>query len=92
MISSDRLRPMVESVDRDLSRLVLRQGADSPETAALLTSWAQLVEVLALGPAPELRACPHCGSIGMRAATRCGVCWNRLVPPTSSRASTDQLG
>jgi hypothetical protein len=39
------------------------------------------VDFLALGPAPELLACPHCGVVGMRAATLCGHCWKKLVPP-----------
>ncbi len=36
---------------------------------------------LALGPAPQLRECPHCGSVGMRAATQCGRWRRKLVPP-----------
>lgn len=42
---------------------------------------AELVEYLALGPPPELQACPFCASVGMRAATRCGTCWRKLDPP-----------
>lgn len=80
MISTEALRPIVENVDREMSRLVLRSGADSGDTTALLTSWATLVEFLALGPPPDLRTCPFCGGIGMRAATLCGRCWRKLVP------------
>jgi hypothetical protein len=79
MISTDGLRPIVEDLDREMSRL-LRPGADSADLTALLTSWATLVEFLALGPPPDVRACPHCGGLGRRAATRCGACWKRLVP------------
>jgi len=50
----------------------------------LRSSWSHLVDALALGPAPELRACPHCGATGMRAATRCGTCWRQLVPPAGA--------
>jgi hypothetical protein len=78
MTHTDGLRPIVESVDREMSRLLARPDSD---TSALLASWAQLIEYLKLGPAPELRACPFCGSVGMRAATRCGTCWKTLVPP-----------
>ena len=78
MTPTDGLRPIVESVDREMSRLLARPDSD---TSALVASWAELVEYLALGPAPELRACPFCGSDGVRAATRCGVCWRKLVPP-----------
>ncbi len=77
MMRSDGLRPLVENLDREMARLLARPGGD---TTALLSSWAELVEFLALGPAPELRACPFCGGIGMRAATRCGTCWRKLVP------------
>lgn len=79
MISTTGLRPIVEALDREMSRLLLRPGADA---TALLTSWAELVEFLALGPPPDVRACPHCGGLGMRAATRCGTCWKKLVPST----------
>jgi hypothetical protein len=78
MTPTDGLRPIVESVDREMSRLLARPDSD---TSALLASWAELIEYLALGPAPALRACPFCGSVGMRAATRCGRCWKKLVPP-----------
>ena len=78
MTPTDGLRPIVESVDREMSRLLARPDSD---TSALIASWAKLVEYLALGPAPELRACPFCGSDGMRAATRCGACWRKLAPP-----------
>ena len=77
---TDGLRPIVEAVEREMSRL-----AEHPETAlrarALLASWAELVEHLALGPAPDVRTCPACGATGMRLATVCGHCWGRLVPP-----------
>ncbi len=86
MISTDGLRPLVEDLDRELSRHLLRSGAESADATALLTSWAALVEFLALGPPPD-RACPHCGSLGMRAATRCGTCWKPLVPPAPSASA-----
>ena len=78
----DGLRVFVDAVGRDvaqLSRSTSPQG--SAGVAALVGSWARLVEFLALGPAPELRDCPRCGSVGMRAATLCGTCWEKLVPP-----------
>jgi hypothetical protein len=78
MTPTGGLRPIVENVDREMSRLLARPDAD---TSALLASWAQLIEYLALGSAPELRACPFCGSVGMRDAPRCGTCWRKLSPP-----------
>lgn len=84
MRPTDGLRPIVERLDREMSRFFARspEGA-SADATALLSSWAELVEFLALGPAPELRACPFCGGMGMRAATRCGTCWRKLTPPAS---------
>ena len=52
----------------------------SPATDSLRSAWAALLAILALGPPPELRACPVCGRNGMRAATRCGYCWTPLAP------------
>lgn len=77
---TDGLRPIVEALDREMTRLAARPDATG-ESKALLASWAELVEYLSLGPPPELRACPSCGAVGMRAATVCGTCWTRLVPP-----------
>lgn len=81
MTSTDGLRPIVEALDREMTRLVSRGGMDDGDTTALLAAWASVVEFLALGPAPELRTCPSCGGVGMRAATRCGTCCRRLEPP-----------
>lgn len=79
MSAQDAVRAAVEAVEREVGL--------AAESASLRSSWRRLVEVLALGPAPELRACPHCGSTGMRAATRCGTCWERLVPPEGGAAT-----
>ena len=84
MMPTDGLRPIVENLDREMSRFLARsQEGASADATALLASWAELVEFLALGPAPELRACPFCGGMGMRVATRCGTCWRKLAPPAS---------
>lgn len=84
MTSNEGLRPMVEALDREMALLRARGEVTGADTAALLSSWAKLVESLALGPPPELRACPFCGGIGMRAATRCGWCWSKLDPPPAA--------
>ena len=80
MMRSDGLRPIVEALDREMTRLHAGGDVAGTDVTALLSSWAKLVEFLALGPPPELRACPSCGGIGMRAATRCGRCWRKLEP------------
>jgi hypothetical protein len=76
------LRAAVAAVDRAVDALG-RDGTTRAEaaTAPLIGSWKVLVDILDLGSAPALRACPRCGHTGMRAATRCGFCWIALVPP-----------
>jgi hypothetical protein len=78
------LRTIVETIDREMS-CVSRQSTEKNQatTDGLLVSWAKLVKLLSLGPAPETRECPACRHIGMRAATRCGYCWITLAPPPS---------
>jgi len=44
-----------------------------------LRAWQRLVAGLDLGREPDVRTCPRCGAIGMRAAARCGHCWVALV-------------
>jgi hypothetical protein len=75
------LRPVVAAIDREMSRLTdgtLSEGRTG--FGELLESWAELVKLMALGPAPEMRECPACGHRGTRAATRCGFCWTPLTP------------
>jgi hypothetical protein len=84
MQTMDGVRAALEAMDREMASLGERSpGANAAGLTDLRASWGKLVEVLALGPAPELRDCPHCGTTGMRAATRCGKCWAKLVPPTA---------
>jgi hypothetical protein len=85
----DGLRTFVDAVEREMAQVAKWASPQQSESAARLAgSWAKLVDFLALGPAPELRDCPHCGAVGMRAATVCGTCWAKLVPPgAEARAS-----
>jgi hypothetical protein len=74
------LRIIVSDIERELSCLA-REAPPAEHRSAigdLTASWARLVQLLALGVAPELRQCPRCGTSGMRAATRCGHCWVAL--------------
>lgn len=57
------LRALVTVIDRELA------GAIAPP-ASLRIAWAQMVDVLSLGQAPERRECPICGAIGMHAHWR----------------------
>ncbi len=68
------LRVLVAAIENALSLL------PATATASLVTPWNALVGALALGPAPEVRDCPSCGRVVMRAATRCGHCWSKLAP------------
>ena len=70
--AATKLRAVVAVIDRE----IVQESA----TPALRAAWAELVDVLALGPAPQTRECPRCHRIGMRAATRCGFCWQPLAP------------
>ena len=87
MRMTDGVRKAIEAVDREVARLAAHTSTDdAPTLNQLQTSWGTLVELLALGPRPDRRACPHCGSIAMLDATRCGRCWMELVPPKGGAA------
>ena|SRR5688500_681077 len=81
----NKLREIITVIDQEL--------VQAPPTPALRAAWAALVDVLALGPAPQTRECPACHGIGMRAASRCGQCWAALEALPSEpnhSASTSQ--
>jgi hypothetical protein len=84
MMIGDGVRAAVEDVGREVSLSVA--AAASGSGRELEAAWTRLVDALDLGPAPELRACPYCGGMGMRAATRCGTCWKPLIPPPAAAA------
>ena len=70
--SVEALRALVAVMENEI--------ATTKPSAQLAAAWGDLVRVLSLGPAPELRTCPRCSGIGMRAASRCGRCWIELKP------------
>jgi hypothetical protein len=72
-----RMRAAVAAVELALGEV----SSNPPEPVR--EAWNRLVRLLALGPAPALRACPSCGRMGMREATRCGSCWVSLTPPAT---------
>ena len=65
---------------RTLVAVIQREIASAAPGGELRVAWGQLVDILALGPAPELRDCPTCHNVGMRAASRCMYCWSALAP------------
>ena len=75
-----RLRATVAAIDQEIARLPrpVTTGGTQILTNGLAASWADLIEQLALGPEPDLRECPLCHHVGMRAATLCGHCWTKL--------------
>lgn len=70
--TATKLRAIVAAIDQEIVRV--------PPTPVLQAAWGELVDALALGPAPQTRECPACHRIGMRAASRCGFCWIALEP------------
>jgi hypothetical protein len=50
MTRTGGLRPIVENLDREMARFLLRSGTGVEDPTALLASWAELVEFLALPP------------------------------------------
>jgi hypothetical protein len=76
------LRTLVATIEREL--------ASAAPAVELRDAWSSLVDTLALGPPPELRTCPTCQHVGMRAATRCMHCWSQLplLPSTAAPAGS----
>lgn len=81
---SDRavLRPIVATMDSAIASLQEQLDTSGYATASsvLVARWRNLVEVMALGAPPKLRACPHCGYRINALATRCIECWKTSDP------------
>ncbi len=73
------IRTLVAAVQGGVTRAVTPAATDD-DKQSLTRAWDALVQHLALGPAPDMRACPRCGRDVMRAATLCGYCWSKLTP------------
>jgi hypothetical protein len=82
-----RLRAILATIEKEIGRLPTTDAEDSTSPRhGLLAAVASLSSQLALGPEPEVRSCPTCHKIGMRAASVCGFCWTKLTPPADSHA------
>jgi hypothetical protein len=81
-METETVRDIVDTLDKRVREVGhLPMTVESRRTLEpLISDWARLVNALALGPRPRLRACPSCGREGMAEATRCGFCWKELVP------------
>jgi hypothetical protein len=75
-----RLRTIIATIDHQLAH------RDEKQTVELTRAFAELVQVLALGPEPEVRTCPSCHKTVRLAATLCGYCWARLTPITPQKS------
>lgn len=71
----DERRSRLRAIVTEMDLAMVDAGTDRIRTA-----WKSMVTALDLGPEPAVRTCPHCGQIGMKAASRCGHCWATLVP------------
>ena len=80
-----KVRELIANLEGNVARIEkLASGdANTAASADLRTSWAALVEHLAVGPAPAVRKCPSCKREIMRDATRCIHCWAKSAPPTT---------
>jgi hypothetical protein len=77
-----RLRGLVAKVTQEIEHLSEPANAEAAKKPnGLNDAWTALVKQLDLGPEPEVRDCPHCGHICMRAATVCAYCWKELPAP-----------
>lgn len=76
-----RLRATVATMEREMASLRSAPKNEEGKGAhdALVTSFDDLVQQLALGPEPEVRDCPNCGAVCMRLATVCSGCWTKLT-------------
>jgi hypothetical protein len=75
------LRSVVMAVEREVSHLKQVMPRESAVlTDGLIENWENLVALLALGPEPQYRPCPFCDNLGIRSATRCVSCWEKLPP------------
>lgn len=80
-----RLRAAMSTLEREIAKLSAPAAdATASSQSAILSAFNALTKELALGPDPEIRACPKCKHFGMLAATRCGNCWTALTPPTEA--------
>lgn len=82
------LRAVIATIEAELEQLLVYPVAAIPPTAVLevRASFARLTALLALGTEPEVRTCPACKRVVMRAALRCGHCWTKLRPGLPDQA------
>lgn len=81
-----QLRKSVANIERQLEALSLQSQTEPSQTstAELRAAFSRLVQLLALGPEPEVRECPFCKHIVRSAAKLCGYCWKTLQPLTEA--------
>jgi len=74
-----RLRNLIAEVGKEIHLVRAGDTAQPGGTkTALDTTWSRLVDMLDLGPEPEMCDCPTCKRPSLLGATRCGSCWSSL--------------
>lgn len=78
-----RIRWAMNNLDKQIAQLPRtskdEDGRERPN--GVVAAFNDLVELLALGPEPELRECPVCSHVCLREATLCSYCWSKMTPP-----------
>lgn len=80
--TQSKLRLAMAELDKQLQGLATAApvgDVSSSQLCELGAAWRAVVEVLALEPEPERRACPHCAGPIRLQATRCVYCWKKSV-------------
>jgi hypothetical protein len=84
----DALRAIVATIDREMSHLSRPAESEGNRTTdELRSSWAELVELLALGPALKsvnARSASTWGCVRLRAVATAGRSCHRLLPPRTA--------
>jgi hypothetical protein len=88
-IERSKLRAIVADIQGQVSAISTQFPAaqQAAVAARFAVSWAALVELLALGPEPDMRKCPFCDSSIQKAATRCMHCWKESHAPAEPASS-----
>jgi hypothetical protein len=72
-----QVRALIANIERDLQNREALSSNEPRSIAELRSDWSALVKFLAIPPAPEVRACSHCGGEIRIDATLCKFCWNK---------------
>lgn len=80
-VERSRLRSILSALGAEVHRVEALSERAGLGPTALVLHYEALSKLLQLGPEPEVRTCPVCGTVGMKYAKVCGNCWTLLTPP-----------